>query len=156
MRYISSWTLEDEIHIHARTSNILFIIHQCINTSEKGLIYYVTITMLISARVKIKWYFHVWRYEVFARKFYWYFIYEYRLLHGKCARTVFTARVFWYKNNECENTVQNTFYAVICLFYTYWDFWTPTRFSPFTGQNKYQVMFSFRPSASTSLLQILV
>ena len=63
--------------------------------------------------------------------------------------------VFWYKN-ECVNTVQSTFHAVICLFYTYWDFSTPTRFSSFIRQNKYQVMFSFRPSASTSLLQILV
>ena len=27
--------------------------------------------------------------------------------------------VFWYKNNECVNTAQSTFHAVICLFYTY-------------------------------------
>ena len=60
--------------------------------------------------------------------------------------------VFWYKNNSCVNTVQSTSHAVICLFYTYWDFSTPTRFSPSIRQNKYQVMFSFRPSASTSLL----
>ena len=29
---------------------------------------------------------------------------------------------FWYKTNECENPVQSAFHAVICLFYTYWDF----------------------------------
>ena len=28
----------------------------------------------------------------------------------------------WYKTNECENPVQSAFHAVICLFYTYWDF----------------------------------
>ena len=39
--------------------------------------------------------------------------------------------VFWYKNNECVNTVQTAFHTVICLFYTYRDFSTPTRFSPF-------------------------
>ena len=90
-----------------------------------------------------------------------------RLLHGKCARTVFTREllayqkanewVFWYKNNEWVNTEQSTYHAVIFVnFCTYWDFSTPTRFSPFTRQNKYQVMFLFRPSVSTSLLQILV
>ena len=54
---------------------------------------------------------------------------------------------FLIQNNEWENTVQSTFHAVICLFYTYWDFSTPTRFSPFRTNIK---------SASTSLLQILV
>ena len=50
-----------------------------------------------------------------------------------------------YKNNECVNTIQSTFHAVICLFYTYWDFSTPTRFSPFIRQNKYQVLlYSWR------------
>ena len=29
---------------------------------------------------------------------------------------------FWYKTNECENPAQSAFHAVICLFYTYWDF----------------------------------
>ena len=29
---------------------------------------------------------------------------------------------FWYFTNECENPVQSAFHAVICLFYTYWDF----------------------------------
>ena len=28
---------------------------------------------------------------------------------------------FWYKNNECVNTVQSTFHVVLCLLYTYWD-----------------------------------
>ena len=27
---------------------------------------------------------------------------------------------FWYKN-ECVNTVQSTFHAVLCLLYTYWN-----------------------------------
>ena len=27
----------------------------------------------------------------------------------------------WYKNNECVNTVQSTFHAVLCLLYTYWN-----------------------------------
>ena len=29
---------------------------------------------------------------------------------------------FWYFTNKCENPVQSAFHAVICLFYTYWDF----------------------------------
>ena len=33
--------------------------------------YYVTLTTVISSRVKITCYFHLWRYEVFARKFTW-------------------------------------------------------------------------------------
>ena len=54
---ISSWTQEDKIHIHKRVCNINFVYY--INTSEtpnqlsfKGTIYYVTITMVISSRVK--------------------------------------------------------------------------------------------------------
>ena len=29
---------------------------------------------------------------------------------------------FWYFTNKCENPVKSTFHALICLFYTYWDF----------------------------------
>ena len=43
------------------------------SSSENGKIYLVTITTVISARVKITCYFHVWRYEVFTRKLPWYF-----------------------------------------------------------------------------------
>ena len=39
----------------------------------KGAIYYVTINTVISSHVKITCYLHVWRYEVFAGKFTWYF-----------------------------------------------------------------------------------
>ena len=28
---------------------------------------------------------------------------------------------FWYKNNECVNTLRSTFHVVLCLLYTYWD-----------------------------------
>ena len=64
----------------------------------------------------------------------------YRILHGKCARTVFTHELwrirnrtseqservrFLIQNNECVNTVQSTFHVVLCLLYTYWD-WTPS------------------------------
>ena len=44
-----------------------------INSCEKGAIYYVAITRVISSRVKITYYLHVWRYEVFAGKLTWYF-----------------------------------------------------------------------------------
>ena len=62
------------------------------------------------------------------------------ILHGKCARTVFTHELwrirnrtserservrFLIQNNECVNTVQSTFHVVLCLLYTYWD-WTPS------------------------------
>ena len=63
---------------------------------------------------------------------------KYRILHGKCARTVFTHELWRIRNrtskrservrfliqNECVNTVQSTFHVVLCLLYTYWD-WTP-------------------------------
>ena len=60
----------------------------------------------------------------------------YRILHGKCARTVFTHELwrirnrtserservrFVIQNNECVNTVQSTFHVLLCLLYTYWD-----------------------------------
>ena len=59
---------------------------------------------------------------------------KYRILHGKCARTVFTHKLwrirnrtserseqvrFLIQNNECVNTVQSTFHVVLCLLYTY-------------------------------------
>ena len=59
---------------------------------------------------------------------------KYRILHGKCARTVFTQELwrienrtsepseqvrFLIQNNKCVNTVKNTFYAMLCLLYTY-------------------------------------
>ena len=44
-----------------------------INSCEKGAIYYVTITTVISSRVKITCYLHMWRYDVFAGKLTWYF-----------------------------------------------------------------------------------
>ena len=55
---------------------------------------------------------------------------KYRILHGKCACTVFTHKLWRIRNrtsernNECVNNVQSTFYVVLCLLYTYWD-WTP-------------------------------
>ena len=52
VRYLE---LDTRIHIHKRACNILFIIS--INTSEKGAIYYVTTTIVISSRVKITWLF---------------------------------------------------------------------------------------------------
>ena len=64
---------------------------------------------------------------------------KYRILHGKCVRTVFTHELWRIRNrtserservrfliqNECVNTVQSTFHVVLFLFYTYWD-WTPS------------------------------
>ena len=40
----------------------------------KGAIYYVAIAKVIFSHVKITCYFHMWRYQVFARKLTWYFI----------------------------------------------------------------------------------
>ena len=40
----------------------------------KGVIYYVAIAKVIFSHVKITCYFHMWRYQVFARKLTWYFI----------------------------------------------------------------------------------
>ena len=28
---------------------------------------------------------------------------------------------FWYKNNECVNTIQSTFHMLMCLLYIYWN-----------------------------------
>ena len=61
---------------------------------------------------------------------------KYRILHGKCARTVFTHELWRIRNqtserservrfliqkNECVNTVQSTSHVVLCLLYTYRD-----------------------------------
>ena len=40
----------------------------------KGAIYYVAIATVIFSHVKVTCYFHMWRYQVFARKLTWYFI----------------------------------------------------------------------------------
>ena len=42
--------------------------------AAKGAIYYVAIATVIFSRVKITCYFHMWRYDVFARKLTWYSI----------------------------------------------------------------------------------
>lgn len=58
---------------------------------------------------------------------------KYRILHGKCARTVFTHELwcirnrserseqirFLIQNKECVNTVQSTFHVVLGLLYRY-------------------------------------
>ena len=71
-----------------------------------------------------------------TRTFVYIFKAKYRILHGKCACTVFTHELwrirnrtserservrFLIQNNECVNTVQSTFHVVLCLLYTYWD-----------------------------------
>ena len=60
-----------------RVCNILFIIQTPVKYQiillSKAPIYNVTITTVISSRVKITCYLHVWRYEVFAGKLTWYF-----------------------------------------------------------------------------------
>ena len=53
------------------------------------------------------------------------------LAYGIYARVVHVSEIllvrcahsfdFWYKNNECVNTVQSSFHVVLCLLYTYWD-----------------------------------
>ena len=51
--------------------------------------------------------------------------YSYRILHGKCGRTVFSYELltyfkkskewdFWYKNSNLGNTVQSIFHVVLC------------------------------------------
>ena len=81
-----------------------------INSCEKGAIYYVAITRVISSRVKITYYLHVWRYEVFAGKLTWYFTGVYiikPLLTSRCNAkgkisgvikcSLIKASVFWTK-----------------------------------------------------------
>ena len=50
---------------------------------------------------------------------------RHKIPHGKCMHTVFTHEMlkyqksnewdFWYKNNECVNTIQSTFHVLMCL-----------------------------------------
>ena len=62
---------------------IFFLLYKHrINSCEKGAIYYVAITRVISSRVKITYYLHVWRYEVFAGKLTWYFTGVYIINRG--------------------------------------------------------------------------
>ena len=66
--------------------------------------------------------------------------YSYRILHGKCGRTVFSYELltyfkkskewdFWYKNSNLGNTVQSIFHVILCsslilqAFY-FKSFWT--------------------------------
>ena len=76
----------------------------------------------------------------------------YRLLHGKCARTVFTHEFNFLiqKQRVCKYRTKHFPCCNLFIFYLL-RFFNPNRFSPFIRQTKYQVMFSFRPSASTSL-----
>ena len=79
-----------------------------INTSEitsqpltfKGAIYYVTITTVISSRVKITCYLHVWRYEVFAGKLTWYFTAVYMInYYSVCTEDIvrkYIVSTHWY------------------------------------------------------------
>ena len=57
---LSAWYIEDSTCPRV-DMNFIFVYY--INTREKGAIYYVTITTVISSRVKITCYFHVWRYD---------------------------------------------------------------------------------------------
>ena len=86
VRCAHSWkifsTRGEKFRISKRPCNVLFIKHQW-NTKPfhfnsffgvKGAIYYVTIATVIFSHVKITCYFHMWRYQVCARKLTWYFI----------------------------------------------------------------------------------
>ena len=59
----------------------------------KGAIYYVAIAKVIFSHVKITCYFHMWRYQVFARKLTWYFIGVYiiiRYIHWLLCQTIYS------------------------------------------------------------------
>ena len=58
-REISSRTREDKIHIQKRAGIFCLLYKHRINSCEKGAIYYVAITRVISSRVKITYYLHV-------------------------------------------------------------------------------------------------
>jgi len=67
----------------------------------KGAIYYVAIATVIFSHVKITCYFHVWRYQVFARKLTWYFIGVYIINRWLLFRAMFVffflpLAIFWY------------------------------------------------------------
>ena len=95
-----------------------------------------------------------------------------RLLHGRWALAVFTHELWRVRKRTSERSERVSFliqkqrvrkyrtkhFPCCNLFISYLlRFSTPTRFPPFIRQNKYQVLFLFRLSASTlSLLQILV
>ena len=69
------WVEHKRIKFISTSGHVIFCLlykHR-INSCEKGVIYYVAITRVISSRVKITYYLHVWRYEVFAGKLTWYF-----------------------------------------------------------------------------------
>ena len=75
-------TREEKCRISKRPCNVLLYKHRW-NTKPfhfnsffgvKGAIYYVAIAKVIFSHVKITCYFHIWRYQVFARKLTWYFI----------------------------------------------------------------------------------
>ena len=61
----------------------------------KGAIYNVAVATVIFWHVKIRCYFHMWRYQVFARKLTWYFIgvYIINCINSFTWMTVFMARI---------------------------------------------------------------
>ena len=50
----------------------------------KGAVYYEAIAMVIFSHVKIRCYFHMWRYQVFVQKLTWYFIGVYIIKQLTC------------------------------------------------------------------------
>jgi len=89
--------------------------HYYINTSEipnqlafKGAIYYVIITTVISSRVKITCYLHVWRYELFARELTWYFT------------GVYMINTYINQSGATLKVPRNTAFVPLALSHTHW------------------------------------
>ena len=84
-------TREEKFRISKRPCNILSIIQTPMKYQTsllkkffglKGVVYYEAKAMVIFSHVKITCYFHMWRYQIFARKLTWYFIGVYIINRG--------------------------------------------------------------------------
>ena len=96
----------EKIKFISTTGHVIFCLlyKHWINSCEKGAIYYVTITMVISSRVKITCYLHLWRYEVFAGKLTWYFTGVYIII-VYTTQVNSTFRTHWLTSSEVISQV---------------------------------------------------
>ena len=144
----------EKIEFKSTSRHVIFCLlykHR-INSSEKGAIYYVTITTVISSRVKITCYLHTWRYEVFAGKLTWYFTGVYVInTYITCNMSSFPVSKVCCKHNVLlpyQTKFKNKFklevymtWEIIILLLTFWKAFQNTRECYFSFWNFF---FRFR------------
>ena len=111
----SLWVLKEKRNFVSPSDHVMFYLlykHQW-NTNHftyksffglKGAVYYEAIATMTFSHVKITCYFHMWRYQVFARKLIWFFIGVY-IIKIVCLLIVHSSTLHW-KNQSVVNKLQ--------------------------------------------------